>query len=266
MRPEGHDCGRGRPLAGRSSGHTAPARARRASRRLTGRQQQGVSPPKGHPSLSWTEPGEQDHARVLCTKCDRPSPEGSVRTPNDDRVSGSCGLRHRSRPWARHTPKRSPDTDRGDCSLRVRNRTPRLAPSVPRRWRSSQSMARTGSEASGARSRCGRPRRAETPMALLLRVRDRRRVENITDTRSSSVEHTRRIGTRAIGFGRFRKSERHAWRAAADYCFQRWCLQPNGPQLAIRPALLLATSRCFGTLGPRPAFMLARTWEPGTAP
>jgi hypothetical protein len=33
-------------------------------------------------------------------------------------------------------------------------------------------------------------------------------------------------------------------RAAADCCFQRWCLQPNRPQLAIEPSLLPAQGRC----------------------
>jgi len=46
----------------------------------------------------------------------------------------------------------------------------------------------------------------------------------------------------ALAIGRSLKSKEGRRQAAADFCFQRGCLQSNGSQLAIRPALLLATS------------------------
>ena len=57
---------------------------------------------------------------------------------------------------------------------------------------------------------------------------------------------------------RLRKSEGGRGWAAADSCFQRSCLQPNGSQLAIRPALLLATSATAAQGWSRPEFVLAQ--------
>jgi hypothetical protein len=50
-------------------------------------------------------------------------------------------------------------------------------------------------------------------------------------------------GSGTPGSGRLRKSEDYAGEPAADACFQRRWLQPNGFQLAIRSALLSAQSR-----------------------
>jgi hypothetical protein len=76
-------------------------------------------------------------------------------------------------------------------------------------------------------------------------------------------------GSGTPGSGRLRKSEDYAGEPAADACFQRRWLQPNGFQLAIRSALLSARSGCAGhvptTVGTRhdAAAQIARhCWSP----
>lgn len=64
--------------------------------------------------------------------------------------------------------------------------------------------------------------------------------------------------TAARAPGRLRKSGADADRPRPTRAFSARCLQPNGPQLASRPRLLLANSRARSGLEPGPAFVLAR--------
>jgi hypothetical protein len=68
-----------------------------------------------------------------------------------------------------------------------------------------------------------------------------------------SVECQPASGWRSRASGRLRKSERRRRRAAADYCFQRSCLQSNGSQLAIGAVLLLANTRARSSAPKTPA-------------
>src|ERR1039458_4659615 len=51
-------------------------------------------------------------------------------------------------------------------------------------------------------------------------------------------------GSGTLQIGRLRKSEEARRQAAAECCFQRSCLRPNGSQLAIRPSLVSAQPGC----------------------
>jgi hypothetical protein len=87
------------------------------------------------------------------------------------------------------------------------------------------------------------------PEASPVRRRDRI-AHNATLRRRSSpqpdaVERDRPAGSSGTApSGRLRKSEEARRQAAAECCFQRSCLRPNGSQLAIRPSLVSAQPGC----------------------
>ena len=163
-------------------------------------------------------------------------------------AAASVGVARRV-PFAGVTPPGRTDASAMPGDAAATERPTRSAPARPERarggpWRSGRShLGGSTSARRSADSQIGTsalsPMRSSGP-----RERERK---------SSRAEP----GQQTLQIGRLRKSEGHTGEPRPAAASSARACSRTGPQLAVRPSLLLARSGCFGTHGSRPAFVLA---------